>query len=162
MNLLQTLFGFLTMLILSEASGRFDPYSYNIEYGIPSYDISHYFDSTLRVHPHPVSSSSSRHIPIEDQFTFEDVQEHRRPPFRSANLFTPNTIQQPAETKGQIDQYNMDLVERANELEMERNGSTTTSSNNGNSEDVTDSRHIANNGHYVNVNNNGFKYNYYT
>lgn len=162
MNLPETLFFFLTMIILSEASGRYDPFSYNIEYDTPSYEISHYFDSTLGVHRHPLSSSSSRHIPIEDQFSFENVKERNVPPFRSANLFTPNTIHQSAETKGQIDQYNMDLVERARELEMERNSSSTTSSNMGNSEDVTNSKDNENNRHYVNVNNNGFKYNYYT
>lgn len=162
MYLLEALFFSLTTITLSEASGRYEPFSYNIEYGTPSYEISHYFDSTLEAHRYPVSSPSSLHIPIGDQFTFENVKERNRPPFRSANLFTPNTIQQSAETKGQIDQYNMDLVERAKELEMEKNGSSTTSSNMGNSEDVTGSKETENNGHYVNVNNKGFKYNYYT
>lgn len=50
---------------------------------------------------------------------------HRKPPPSAASLFVPNTVQQPAETAGQIDNYKKALEEEARELEKQQNDITT-------------------------------------
>jgi hypothetical protein len=46
------------------------------------------------------------------------------PAFDAVNLFTPNTVQQPAETPGQFENYRKALEEEAREAEKEKNAVT--------------------------------------
>lgn len=145
---------FLTLCLL-EAYGQFaESQNYDTTFS----GIGDYFEQTLRMRPRPFAYGSGynpRPAPISYQPYI--MEGNRSPPCRPANLFTPNTIQQPAETKGQIDMYNMDMKERARELAMERNMATSDvmdSGYNGNSNETQSS------GYFVNVNSNGFNYNY--
>lgn len=158
MNLRPTMLTFFTTFLLSEAYGQFS--------GSQNYDatfsgIGNYFDETLRVRPRPIpynNGYNSRPVPPSYiPFSMGNVEGSRLPLCRPVNLFTPNTIQQPAETKGQIDMYNKDMMERQRELAMERSMDTSDvveSGLNGNANET------GNSGFYVNVNSNGFNYNY--
>ncbi|XP_063909250.1 uncharacterized protein LOC135126940 [Zophobas morio] len=63
-------------------------------------------------------SSESDFLPAGNVFS-------RGPALDSVDLFTPNTVQQPAETPGQIENYRKALEEEAREAERAENAITT-------------------------------------
>lgn len=95
-------------------------------------EISNHFQTTLRVDPHPrrptltfrfdhPTVSSTVH-PFEEENSFGNFRDTiQLPPFFPDKLFTPNTIPQRPETKGQIDEYRKALEEEAKELENDTN-----------------------------------------
>lgn len=129
--------------------------------------MRNYFETTLRVHPHPIRLSpefSINPLPVSPSFgsfrrgfLFHNQRDFQLPACFPANLFTPNTIRQPAETKGQIEEYRKDREEEAKELESERNRVLSSSDGFTDVIDTGESRNIEN---YVRVKARNFNYSY--
>lgn len=167
MNLYQTVFIVVLSCFSSKTVGQWQTFSNNN----PEYfsEPNNNFQSNINSAPYPVRfnqecNSYYQGVPSSfntGEFSLGNVEENNRlPPYAAVNLFTPNTIDQPAETQGQINEYNKDLEERARELERERNGMMTSNEAMMSNADINPAGNTDSSEQYVNFNHRDFSYAY--
>lgn len=160
---------FVISCFTSETVGQWQDFS---EYHPIYYpELGNYFQSQINSAPYPgiANTGYNSHLhaislplnPDTGEFSLgNEGENNRRPPYFSVSLFTPNTIDQPAETKGQIEAYNKDLEEQAREFNRERNGMTSDVGGSMNNADSNPMESMENSEHYVNFNHRDFSYTY--
>lgn len=159
----------LLIFSLAECYHPFPQLSTNYHYKTLFPELSQYFESTVSAAPHPIRFNGEfnlkhpitfpSYVPLEDSFSLGKLKGRTYlPPSIPVNLFTPNTIVQPAETKGQIEEYNKALQEEARELEQQRNG-VAMDVEGLKDPDIDESTNLRN---YVSVKSREYNYNYFS
>lgn len=156
------------MIYVAKANGNSNSVSSSFHDDTMFSKLGSFFDTTLRPTSYSVrlkddlslkyTDTSNLFIPFKGGIWCENLLKNIQLSFSfSVNLFTPNTFDLPAETKGQIEEYKKALKEEATELEKEKNLNTLYTESVKNFEESP--KNLRN---YVNVRSSGFNYSYFT
>ncbi|KAG5879553.1 hypothetical protein JTB14_016808 [Gonioctena quinquepunctata] len=158
----------LTTLTSAVRQNRHVAPLYEQETAYPS--SRNFFEGAISFDAHPVSVSAGFHVnpppilrlpflpplPLAGLDFPTHPASFKRPPFLPVSLFTPNTVEQTAETKGQIEEYEKALREEALEKEQEQDRAYSGGqfSESGDLERTTQATH------FVSVKSREYNYNY--
>lgn len=169
MDIIETLTILIFTLQISDSFGQYSPSPASYHYDTTFPEIADFFETTLREAQKPnrlhacsslrQRASSPSFQQFEEGFYFGEAEDSiRLPPSFPVNLFTPNTIEQPAETMGQIEQYRKAMEDEARESQNEMNGVVSGTQDSVYLTDFDGTRDSRN--QYVRVQNRGYNYSF--
>nr|XP_023022784.1 uncharacterized protein LOC111511016 [Leptinotarsa decemlineata] len=151
----------ITTITIATRQHRTPSSTYHQETDFPS--SKNYLEGSLTFDKHPVHVSAGFHLKPPPRVRVPSLppldflmrrEPFPRPPFSPSFLFIPNTIEQTAETKGQIEEYEKAL--REERLEQGQDRATTQ----GRFSEVEDLEGTTQPTHFVSVRGKEYNYNY--